>query len=57
MFHLGMLSFPIQTHNSVGTWKHPDYPFDRNFDRPELWIAAAQACEEAKFDYLFAADS
>jgi FMN-dependent oxidoreductase (nitrilotriacetate monooxygenase family) len=57
MFHLGMLSFPIQTHNSIGTWKSKEYPFNSAFDRPELWIDVAKACEDARFDFLFAADS
>lgn len=57
MFHLGMLSFPVQTHLSVGTWRNESYPFDRGFDRPDLWQEAARSCENAGYDFLFAADT
>lgn len=57
MFHLGMLSFPVQTHLSVGTWRNDSYPFDTSFDRPELWQEAARSCENAGYDFLFAADT
>lgn len=57
MFHLGMLSFPVQTHLSVGTWQNDQYPYNRQFDRPDMWIDAARSCETAGFDFVFAADT
>lgn len=55
---LGLYSMPPASHHSVATWK-----LARNatrglqFDRLGLWKQTAQLAEQARFDFVFAADT
>jgi FMN-dependent oxidoreductase (nitrilotriacetate monooxygenase family) len=57
VFHLGLICLPAQPNITSGSWRHPHFPVSPDFTGQQFWKDVAKTAEQAKFDFIFCADT